>query len=143
MVPGLREVHAAAQVVRNLAHRTDPVDPDGNIPRTIRRQQWSAFNVPLTWATASGDQECLLLQWLCQAASKGPPVQVTGIDVRGEDAVLSGRVQERNSESSGQRRPVRSVGVHIRADHDPRLQPGFATGPSPHPVFGEQWWRRW
>ena len=90
MVPGLREVHAAAQVVRNLAHRTGPVDPDGDIPRTIRRQQWSAFNVPLVWAAASGDQECLLLQWLCQAASKGPPVQVAGIDVRGEDAVLIG-----------------------------------------------------
>ena len=34
MVPGLREVHDVVYVVRNLAHRTGPVDPDGDIPRT-------------------------------------------------------------------------------------------------------------
>ena len=41
MAPGLREVRAATQVFRHLAERVGPVDPQGEVPRAIRRQHWS------------------------------------------------------------------------------------------------------
>ena len=42
MAPGLREVQAATQVFRHLADGVGAVDPQGEIPRAIRRQHWSA-----------------------------------------------------------------------------------------------------
>ena len=71
---------------RNLCERVGPVDFEGEIPRAIRRQQWSAVYVPLMWAAASGDRECPLLQWLSNAASRGPGVSY----MPGEDALYVG-----------------------------------------------------
>ena len=88
MAPGLREVRAATQVFRHLAERVGPVDPQGEIPRAIRRQHWSAVYVPLMWAAACGDRECP--QWLGHAASGGPPIVVGGVEMAGEDAVYAG-----------------------------------------------------
>ena len=42
-----REVHAASQFVRTVASRVGFVDESGTVPRQLRHQQWSAFNVPL------------------------------------------------------------------------------------------------
>ena len=49
-----REVHAGSQFVRTVASRVGFVDESGTVPRQLRHQQWSAFNVPLMWAAASG-----------------------------------------------------------------------------------------
>ena len=67
-----------------------PVDFEGEIPRAIRRQQWSAVYVPLMWAAASGDRECPLLQWLSNAASRGPALHVGVSYMPGEDALYAG-----------------------------------------------------
>ena len=40
-----REVHAASQFVRTVASRVGFVDESGTVPRQLRHQQWSPFNV--------------------------------------------------------------------------------------------------
>ena len=62
------EVRRAVEAVRSLAARIGQVDPEGGVPRVIRRQQWSVFNVPLVWAAAAGDRSCAVLEWLAQFA---------------------------------------------------------------------------
>ena len=57
------------------------MDGEGDIPRTIWRQQWSAFNVPFVWAAASGDRDCPLLLLLSHTASTGPSIQVGGVEM--------------------------------------------------------------
>ena len=108
MPPGLREVRAATQVFRHFAERVGPVDPQGEVPRAIRRQHWSAVYVPLMWAAACGDRQCPLLRWLGHAASGGPPIVVGGVEMAGEDAVYAGW--------DALRETVSSWGIETRED---------------------------
>ena len=57
------------------------------MPRAIRRQQWSAFNVP---AAAAGDQECAVLQWLMNAGQHIESMSVAGTTMSVHDAALVG-----------------------------------------------------
>ena len=56
-------MHVGAQMFQNLVERTDRVDGEGDIPRTTRRQQWSAFNVPLMWAAADSGRDAVFAGW--------------------------------------------------------------------------------
>ena len=85
-----RDVHKAAQVVRNLADRVGHVNGSQDVPRAIRRQQWSPFNVPLMWAAAAGDDTCPVLQWLASAAQHVESMFVAGSIVSGHDAAVVG-----------------------------------------------------
>ena len=51
-----RVVHEATDFLILAVDRVGHVDPGGEIPREVRRLQWSAFNVPLMWAAAANDQ---------------------------------------------------------------------------------------
>ena len=53
----LLEVRRAAEVVRSLVGRVGQVDPEAGVPGAIRRQQWSAFNIPLMCA-AGWQSQC-------------------------------------------------------------------------------------
>ena len=70
------------QLVRRPIHQRE-------LPGAIRRQQWSAVYVPLMWAAASGDRECPLLQWLSNAASRGPALHVGVSYMPGEDVLCA------------------------------------------------------
>ena len=85
-----RDVRGAAQVVRSLADRVGRVCEGQDIPRAIRRQQWSAFNVPIVWAPSAGDQECAVLQWLMNAGQHIESMSVAGTTMSGHDAALVG-----------------------------------------------------
>ena len=51
-----RDVRPGIEVVRAFTARIGRrIDLGEGVPREIRRQQWSAFNVPLLWAAATGD----------------------------------------------------------------------------------------
>ena len=84
-----RDVHKAAQVVRNLADRVGHVNGNQDVPRAIQ-QQWSAFNVPSMWAAAAGDDTCPVLQWLASAAQHVESMFVAGSIVSGHDAAVVG-----------------------------------------------------
>ena len=85
-----RDVHRAAQIVRSLADRVGHVDDSQDIPRAIRRQQWSAFNVPLMWSASVGDNTCPVLQWLVGAAQHIESMTVGSTTVSGHDAAVVG-----------------------------------------------------
>ena len=59
--------------------RIGQVDPEGGVPRVIRRQQWSVFNVPL-WASAAGDRSCAVLEWLAQSV-RNVSIPVCGVEM--------------------------------------------------------------
>ena len=84
-----RAVHVAAESIRLLATRVDPTSV-GEIPREIRRHQWSALNVPLLWAAAEGDANNPMVRWLVGAAERVPRVVVAGVDMSGADAAVIG-----------------------------------------------------
>ena len=83
------EVRRAIEVVRSLAARIGQVDPEGGVPRVIRRQQWSVFNVPLMWAAAAGDRSCAVLEWLAQSV-RNVSIPVCGVEMPGHEAVMAG-----------------------------------------------------
>ena len=92
-----REVHAASQFIRTVAARVGFVDEGGTVPRLLRHQQWSAFNVPLMWAAASGDADCHLLQWLEARAERLPPMRVGDEQISGCATVRTSWEVLRNS----------------------------------------------
>ena len=48
-----RQVLVAEEFIRSVISRVGPVRrSQDQIPRSLRRQQWSALNVPLMWAAA-------------------------------------------------------------------------------------------
>ena len=47
-----RNARAAACLARGLARRVGAVPRGGQLPRVLRQQRWSPFNVPLMWAAA-------------------------------------------------------------------------------------------
>ena len=55
-----------------------PLTSEDEISRVLRRQQWSALNVPLMWAAADGDRRCAVLKWLASRAEVLRPVNVGG-----------------------------------------------------------------
>ena len=73
-----------------VVDRVGHVDPGGEIPREVRRLQWSAFNVPLMWAAAANDQNCAILEWLNQQTESLPPVLVNGCEVAAQEALRVG-----------------------------------------------------
>ena len=78
-----RQCQSGANVILNLASRVGPLGIDDDIPRQIRRQQWSIFNVPLMWS-AEGAQDCPMLEWLSTVADQLPRMNI------GRDAVQVG-----------------------------------------------------
>ena len=69
-----RAVHAATEFLRRLVERVGSFRIEDGVPREIRRQQWSVFNVPLMWAASEGDEECALLEWVSSIADRLPPM---------------------------------------------------------------------
>ena len=68
-----------------MTKRVGPVlRTEDSIPRTTRRQQWSALNVPLMWSAAEGNRGCSVLEW--QVSS----FNVAGEEVSGRGAALIG-----------------------------------------------------
>ena len=57
-------LHKLCSLVDRVGHVYDSQD----VPRAIRRQQWSAFDVPLIWSASVGDHTFTVLQWLTGAA---------------------------------------------------------------------------
>ena len=76
------EVRRAAKVVRSLAERVGQADLQAGVPRAIRRQQWSVFNILLMWTAATGDRSCPVLQWLAQSAQH-LSIPVCGVEMPG------------------------------------------------------------
>jgi hypothetical protein len=86
-----RDVIAAAAVVHGLADRIGAVEEGGDVPRAVRRQRWSALNVPLMWAAASADLDVPVLRWLCELAGRIPNgVAVAGEIMPGDQAARAG-----------------------------------------------------
>ena len=86
-----REIRHAIEMVRALTARIGrPVDPSEGVPRGIRRQQWSAFNVPLVWAAANGDRSCPMLGWLANSV-RDISIPARGVDTRARGHERVGR----------------------------------------------------
>ena len=107
-----RRVRAAMQEERQHAtHRQAQVAigpwQEGEIPRAIRRHQWSALFVPLIWS-ASGDRHNPVLLWLMEALSVISNVAVTGVEMTGPEAVATGWEALRDV--------LRSRGIRSRED---------------------------
>ena len=83
-----RERHAV-DVVKSLVERIGRWEVSEGVPRQLRRQQWSMFNVPIMWDAASGDRSCGVLQWVAQAA-QDLSIPVCGSDMTGSEAVFAG-----------------------------------------------------
>ena len=98
---GERQVEAAAESIRRLASRVV-----FKIPRAIRRQHWSALNVPLLWAAAEDDRRCPMIVRLMEVTQTVPNVVVAGVPMAGPDAVMAGWDALRNS--------MRRMGIGFR-----------------------------
>ena len=85
-----RTVDAASEFIRRLVERVGPVRLEDGVPREIRRQQWSVFNVPLMWAAAVGDQECAVLCWISTISEDWPQVQTFFGEMTGRRRPMSG-----------------------------------------------------
>ena len=85
------QVLVAEEFIRSVISRVGPMRrSQDQIPRSFRRQQWSALNVPLMWAAAEGDRDCGVLRWLRSRADTLPPLSVGGEDVSAHDAAVVG-----------------------------------------------------
>ena len=85
------EVNTAVTLIRVLASRIGAVPHGGVLPGAIRRQRWSALNVPLMWAAASQEESCPLMEWLISATSTmSEPVHFHGGDLAPSVAVRVG-----------------------------------------------------
>ena len=85
------EVRNAATLIGVLATRVGAI-PHGNVlPGAIRRQRWSALNVPLIWGAASHAESCPVFDWLISVTSAvNEPVHFYGGER--QQAVRSGLV---------------------------------------------------
>ena len=100
-----RQVEAAAESIRRLAHRVGPLNGD-EIPREIRRHQWSALDVPLLWAAAEDDDQCPVMLWLAELCHAIPSVTVAGVELGSVDALAVGWQSLRDV--------MRSMGIQSR-----------------------------
>ena len=80
---------------QDSAARVGFVDEGGTVPKQLRHQQWSSFNVPLMWAAAPGDADSHLLQWLEARAERLPPMWV------GDQQILGGPAEGGPTERGG------------------------------------------
>ena len=81
-------VHVAAESIRLLASRVGPHDSE-DIPREIRRHQWSALNVLLLWSAAEGDFDNPMVRWLVEESERLPTVIVAGVQMSGFFAAVT------------------------------------------------------
>ena len=85
-----RAIDAAAEFLQRLVERVGSFRIEDGVPREIRRQQWSVFNVPLMWAAAEGDNQCALLEWVSSVAERLPPVQTFRGELTGREVAQAG-----------------------------------------------------
>ena len=85
-----RQGQSGEDFIRDLVTRVGPLGDDGNIPRVIRRQQWSIFNVPLMWSAAENVHDCPMLEWLSTTADQLPRINIGGEEMGGREAVQAG-----------------------------------------------------
>lgn len=76
---GMRATIAAANVIHELAVRIGPEVSEDVIPDVIRRQKWSALNLPLLWAAAGNMRTTSVLEWLVSAAELAPVSVSSGL----------------------------------------------------------------
>ena len=101
--------HATAESDQVASGRTSTGPwQGGEIPRAIRRHQWSALNVPLIWSASVGDRNNPVLLWLMEASSAISNVAVTGVEMTGPEAVATGWEALRDT--------LRSRGIRSRED---------------------------
>ena len=71
-----RQLLVAEEFIRSVVSHVGPLRrSQGEIPRSLRRQQWSALNVPLMWAAAEGDRDCGVFGWLRSRADTLPTIE--------------------------------------------------------------------
>ena len=85
-----RQIAAVEQFIRTVVERVGPINPEMDIPRRLRRQQWSALNVPLMWSAAEGNRQCAMLEWLVSRAEQLPPMNFCGEQVPGREVATMG-----------------------------------------------------
>ena len=79
----------AATLVGVLATRVGAI-PHGNVwPGAIRRQRWSALNVPLIWG-ASHAESCPVFEWLISLTAVNEPMHFYGGETTASGAVRIG-----------------------------------------------------
>ena len=76
--------------VRHVVQEEASFGWQDEIPSSLRRQQWSALNVPLMWAASEGDRDCGVFRWWRSRADTLPPLSVGGEDVSAHDAAVAG-----------------------------------------------------
>ena len=104
-----RQVRDAEVFITRVCERVGPVlRTEDGIPRTIRRQQWSALNVPLMWSAAEGNRGCAVLEWLISNAQQVSSFNAAGEEVSGREAALIGWNALHNT--------MRSQGIVSRED---------------------------
>ena len=127
------EVRNAATLIGVLATRVGAI-PHGNVlPGAIRRQRWSALNVPLIWGAASHAESCPVFEWLISVTSAvNEPVHFYGGETTASGAVRIGW--------DALREAMRSWGVNSEAELSDWLgRNGFpATQPGHHIVARAQ-----
>ena len=80
----------ATNFLLGLASRVGPSSGADDIPREIRRQQWSVFNVPLMWSAAAGDEGCPMLEWIVHRAEQCPRINICGEEMGCGEAIRGG-----------------------------------------------------
>ena len=85
-----RQIAAVEQFIRTVVERVGPINPEMDIPRRLRRLQWSALNVPLMWSAAEGNRQCAILEWLASRAEQLPPMNFCGEQVPGREVATIG-----------------------------------------------------
>ena len=121
-----RQVLVAEEFIRSVISRVGPVRrSQDQIPRSLRRQQWSVLNVTLMWAAAEGDRDCGVLRWLRSRADTLPPLSVGGEDVSAHDAAVVGWEVLHNTMRSWALNPDKTCrnGFTTRVSHVPDGEP--------------------
>ena len=86
----MRAVRHVVDAVRLLVDRVGRWDASEGVPRAIRRQQWSIFNVPITWAAATCDRSCGVLPVGVAQSAENLSISVGGCDMTRSGAVFAG-----------------------------------------------------
>ena len=103
------EVRNAATLVGVLATRVGAI-PHGNVwPGAIRRQRWSALNVPLIWG-ASHAESCPVFEWLISLTAVNEPMHFYGGETTASGAVRIGWALREVVRSGGIPKPNCRIG---------------------------------
>ena len=111
-----RMQQTATNFLLGLARRAGPSSGVDDIPREIRRQQWSVFNVPLMWSAAD---------WITHRAEQCPRINICGVEMGGGEAIQAGWEVLRHM--------IESVGIRSRED----LAEWIHSEGFPQPRWGE------